>query len=99
MSVRSEEVQTMTLESVRPASEQPSQLARLLRSARLEVIPTKGATERVRGALPLGTTVTVTCSPQHGIDRTIEVAEQLSGAGFAVVPHLAARMVSGGDHL
>jgi len=55
--------------------------------------------EKVSGALPPGTTVTVTCSPQQGIDRTLAVAEGLSAAGFVVVPHLAARMVSGPDHL
>jgi methylenetetrahydrofolate reductase (NADPH) len=89
----------MTLESARPASEHPSRLARLLTGARFEVIPTTGAAEKVSGALPPGTTVTVTCSLQHGIDRTLAVAESLSAAGFAVVPHLAARMVSGPDHL
>jgi methylenetetrahydrofolate reductase (NADPH) len=98
MCARTEEVQTVTLEPARP-SERSSRLARLLRSARFEVIPATGATEKVRGALPSGTTVTVTCSPQRGIDRSLDVAVDLSAAGFAVVPHLAARMVSGRDHL
>ena len=89
----------MTLEPARVPSERPSRLARLLDGARFEVIPTSGVAEKVRGALPSGTTVTVTCSTQYGIERTLEVAEILSAAGFVVVPHLAARMVSGHDHL
>jgi methylenetetrahydrofolate reductase (NADPH) len=56
-------------------------------------------TEKVRSVLPPGVTLTVTCSPHHGIDRTLDVAERLSAAGFIVVPHLAARMVNGRDHL
>jgi len=81
------------------ASERPSQLARLLSGARFEVIPLTGVTEKVRGALPSGTTVTVTCSPHYGIERSLDTAEHLSAAGFTVVLHLAARMVSGRDHL
>ncbi len=89
----------MNWQPARSASEHPSQLARLLSDARFEVIPVAGVTERVRDALPSGTTVTVTSSPRYGIDRSLETAEHLSAAGLTVVPHLAARMVSGRDHL
>lgn len=89
----------MTLETARPAGERPSRLARLLHSVRFEVIPTAGAEDKVRDALPWGATVTVTSSTTLGIDRTLAVAEHLTAAGFGVVPHLAARMVSGNDHL
>jgi methylenetetrahydrofolate reductase (NADPH) len=84
---------------VKKDSERPSQLARLLSGARFEVIPITGVTEKVRGALPPGTTVTVTCSARYGIERSLDVAERLSAAGFTVVPHLAARMVSDRGHL
>jgi methylenetetrahydrofolate reductase (NADPH) len=87
------------MESARPAGERPSRLARFLHSARFEVIPTTGAADQVRNALPRSAPVTVTCSTTHGIDRTLDVAEHLSVAGFVVVPHLAARMVSGRNHL
>jgi methylenetetrahydrofolate reductase (NADPH) len=89
----------MTPELARSSHERSPQLARLLSGARFEVIPTTDVTEKVRGALPVDTTVTVTCSPQHGINRSLDVAERLSFAGFAVVPHLAARLVSSRGHL
>jgi methylenetetrahydrofolate reductase (NADPH) len=89
----------VTLEAARVTSERPSRFSRLLKGARFEVVPTTSVAEKVRGTLLSGTTVTVTCSPQHGIDQTLDVAEHLSAAGFVVVPHLAARMVSGHDHL
>jgi methylenetetrahydrofolate reductase (NADPH) len=76
----------------------PRQLARLLDAPRLEVIPAVGIEERV-GVLAPGTTVTVTCSPRHGVDRTVEVSERLAAADYRVVPHLAARMVRDRDHL
>jgi methylenetetrahydrofolate reductase (NADPH) len=34
-----------------------------------------------------------------GLDRTIEMAERLTAEGYSVVPHLAARMVSGRSEL
>jgi methylenetetrahydrofolate reductase (NADPH) len=89
----------VTLEAAQAASERSPRLARLLSGARFEVVPVAGVAEKARGALSAGTTVTVTCSAKWGIDRTLDVAEGLSAAGFVVVPHLAARMVSGHDHL
>ncbi len=72
---------------------QPSAVARLLESPRYEVIPVSGIEERV-AALPEGATVTVTASPRHGIERTIDVSARLAGRGYRVVPHLAARMIA-----
>ena len=80
------------------ASHQSSAAARLLAAPRFEVIPVKGIEEKV-GALPEGATVTVTASPQHGIERTIDVSAHLAGRGFRVVPHLAARMIAGRGQL
>jgi methylenetetrahydrofolate reductase (NADPH) len=73
-------------------------LSVLLTGARFEVIPAAGIEDRV-GSLPIGTTITVTSSPRHGIGRTVEVAEKLAAAGYDVVPHLAARLVEGPEHL
>lgn len=73
-------------------------LSRLLDAPRFEVIPVGGIEERV-STLPEGSRVTVTASPAHGLERTVEVAERLAAAGHIVVPHLAARMVSGRDQL
>src|SRR5450756_2004565 len=72
---------------------QSSALARLLEAPRFEVIPVNGIEETV-AALPRGATVTVTASPRHGIERTIDVSARLAGRGYRVVPHLAARMIA-----
>jgi methylenetetrahydrofolate reductase (NADPH) len=58
---------------------------------RIEIIPSPGIVERVTARIPLTTTLTVTCLPQHGIERTVRAAVQLSMLGYTVVPHLAAR--------
>ena len=68
-------------------------VALLLESPRYEVIPVNGIEERV-AALPEGATVTVTASPRHGLERTIDVSARLAGRGYRVVPHLAARMIA-----
>ena len=49
--------------------------------------------------VPREQTITVTSSPSRGIDATLELAEQLAQAGYRVVPHLAARLVTGAEHL
>ena len=77
---------------------QLSPVARLLDAPRFEVIPVGGVEERVSVLVP-GTTVTVTCSQRHGVDRTLEVSEHLARRGYRVVPHLAARLVRDRDHL
>jgi len=77
---------------------QSSAVARLLEAARYEVIPVSGIEEKV-ASLPVGTTVTVTASPRHGIERTIDVSARLAGRGYKVVPHLAARMIAGRGQL
>ncbi|ALM54028.1 methylenetetrahydrofolate reductase [Halomonas huangheensis] len=65
---------------------------------RFELLPISGLREAAR-ELPEGAVVTVTCSPRHGLERTLEAAEWLVGSGFRVVPHLAARLVRNHDHL
>ena len=75
-----------------------SDVARLLVAPRFEVIPVSGVEERVSELAP-GSTVTITASPHHGIERTLEASERLQALGYRVVPHLAARMVGGAAHL
>lgn len=58
---------------------------------RLEVIPTDGIIPKVQAHIPAGSTLTVTCLPHHGPEATVRVAVQLSGLGYNVIPHLAAR--------
>lgn len=64
----------------------------LVASANIEIIPLKGAEEKVLALAP-ETTVTVTCSPKLGLERTLEHVERAALAGYRVVPHLAARQV------
>ena len=45
--------------------------------------------------MPTDIPVTITASPSMGLERTVELAERLTAQGYDVVPHLAARMVSG----
>jgi methylenetetrahydrofolate reductase (NADPH) len=66
--------------------------------SRFEVMPF-GDVEEEAARLSEPARLTVTCSPRHGIDRTVDVAERLAGAGHAVVVHLAARMIRSLDHL
>jgi len=70
-------------------------LRRLLTHARYEVLPTPTIEAKVLDAVPTSVTVTVTASPSMGLERTVLVAERLAAEGYTVVPHLAARMVSG----
>ncbi len=60
---------------------------------RIEIIPAQGIVEQVQALVPATTTVSVTCLPHHGIERTMRTAVELSDAGYRVIPHLAARSI------
>jgi methylenetetrahydrofolate reductase (NADPH) len=66
-----------------------------LRSARYEVLPTAKIEAAVVDSVPRDVTLTVTASPTKGIGATLDLTERLIGHGYPVVPHLAARMISG----
>ena len=68
---------------------------RALRQPRYEVLPLDGVAGLVSRHVPREVTVTVTASPAKGLARTLEVAERLAARGHRVVPHLAARLVTG----
>jgi methylenetetrahydrofolate reductase (NADPH) len=70
-----------------------------LRSPRYEVLPTEDVEERVLATVPREVTITITASPRRGIEATISLAQRLSGHGFAVVPHLSARLIRDEPHL
>ncbi|GAA1125924.1 methylenetetrahydrofolate reductase [Nocardioides aquiterrae] len=70
-------------------------MVRLLEHSRYEVLPTATTEDKVLAHVPRDVTVTVTASPSKGLEATLDLAERLTGHGYAVVPHLAARMVSG----
>lgn len=70
----------------------------LLHSARFEIIPLKSADAAI-ASLPSASSVSVTCSPAKGIPSTIELCGRVLAAGHRPVPHLAARMVEGPQHV
>ena len=74
-------------------------MRRLLANVRYEVLPTASIEATVVENLPPGFTLTVTASPSKGLESTLDLTERLVGHGFDVVPHLAARMVSGKSEL
>lgn len=67
----------------------------LVERARYEVLPTPSTEEMVLEHLPSDRVVTITASPRTGLGATLDLAERLAGRGHVVVPHLAARMISG----
>jgi methylenetetrahydrofolate reductase (NADPH) len=65
---------------------------------RFEVLPLDRTVEEAE-RLPQPVHLTVTCSPKHGPDRTLEIAGRLRALGHTVTPHVAARMVRDESHL
>src|SRR5687767_1511590 len=70
-----------------------------LRHPRYEVLPLDGTAEMVLAHVPRDVTVTVTASPRRGMAATLALTERLAAAGFAVVPHLSARLLADRDEL
>jgi methylenetetrahydrofolate reductase (NADPH) len=67
----------------------------LLQRPRLEVIPLAGVEQAVLKHVPRDLTVTVTSSPTRGVDPTLGLTARLAHEGYRVVPHLAARLITG----
>lgn len=74
-------------------------LGAFLARPRYEVIPLAGVAAEVLAHVPPEVKVTVTASPSKGLEPTLDLAEELAAAGYAVVPHLSARLVSDERHL
>lgn len=70
----------------------------LIAGANLEIIPLKGADDKVR-SVPPGTKITITCSPKFGLERSLDHVASAVQHGYRVVPHLAARMVESDQDL
>ena len=70
-------------------------VARLVEGARYEVMPTPTIVQTVRTHVPTTVRIAVTAAPGKGLEATLATAVELAGAGYRVVPHVAARMVSG----
>jgi methylenetetrahydrofolate reductase (NADPH) len=82
----------------RVAGEERRALRRLLTEVRYELIPLKDAQARA-DLLPAHSRVSVTASPAHGMDSTLELAEWLQARGHRAMPHLSARLVRDRAHL
>jgi len=73
-------------------------LVHALGRPKLEVLPLGGMDQELAALAP-GATLAVTASPAKGLETSVAVGERLQLAGFAVVVHLAARMVRDRGHL
>jgi methylenetetrahydrofolate reductase (NADPH) len=56
-------------------------------------------TDAVEAHVPTAVKITVTASPTKGLEPTLQTAEHLRSRGYAVVPHLSARLVRDRAHL
>jgi methylenetetrahydrofolate reductase (NADPH) len=84
-----------------PATEvsHAARVAELVERSRYEVLPLDGIEEQVLAHVQRETTVTVTASPTRGLEPTLGLATRLAAHGYAVVPHLPARLVVDRRHL
>jgi len=69
-------------------------VAELLRRSRFEILPLDGIEEHVVRTVPREVTLTVTASPTKGLEPSLDLAGRLVSHGYAVVPHLSARLVA-----
>ena len=74
-------------------------LVERLERPRYEILPLGRIVEEVVAHVPPDARVTVTASPNKGIEATVEAAEELAGHGYNVVPHLSARLLRDRAHL
>lgn len=78
--------------------DQRRSLRALLERPRFELIPLRDAVAHA-ASLPAGAITTVTASPSHGIESTVELCEALVARGHPSTPHLAAHMFRDRRHL
>ena len=76
-----------------------SSLIGFLKAPRYEVLPTEDVEGLVAAYVPPEVTITITASPRRGMDATVRLAERLARQGYAVVPHLSARLIRDSSHL
>jgi methylenetetrahydrofolate reductase (NADPH) len=78
--------------------DQRAALKNLVAQPKFELIPLSSALEKAQ-ALPPGCVVTVTASPSHGLEATLDLACELMAMGHDAIPHLSAHMVRDPSHL
>ena len=87
-----------TKEEASLTREQRTALGAVVANAKYELIPLKNVRDQA-AAVPARSQVTVTASPQHGLETTLDVCEFVVGLGHDVTPHLSARMTRDKAHL
>ena len=87
-----------TREEASLSKEQRAALRAVVANAKYELIPLKNVRDQA-AALPPRSRATVTASPQHGIETTLDVSEFVAGLGHEVTPHLSAHMIRDRAHL
>jgi methylenetetrahydrofolate reductase (NADPH) len=70
----------------------------LIAEARYELIPMKSVESQIEH-VPVGSSVSVTCSPAKGLDATLELTARLVDRGHLAVPHLSARLTEDRAHV
>jgi len=79
-------------------ADEAASLRTLVAAPKFELIPLANAAAKI-DELPHAAAVTVTASPSHGIESTLELAEQVAERGHSVIPHLSAHMIRDRAHL
>jgi methylenetetrahydrofolate reductase (NADPH) len=79
-------------------ADQRRALRSLVTRPKFEIIPLLNALHTCDD-LPPASIVTITSSPSHGIEATVELAEKLASRGHEVIPHLSAHMIWTHQHL
>lgn len=80
------------------SSASQGQVDQILREVRFELMPFDSFEEEITH-LPDGATIAITTSPQLGIEKTVQRAEEAAAQGYDVVPHIAARYIEDRDEL
>ena len=70
----------------------------LVDSMVFEIIPIKSVDAAIE-ALPPNSPVSVTASPVKGLDATKELTDRIRSKGHRPIPHIAARLIEGPDHV
>lgn len=82
----------------RSLSDARAVILELVRRPLFELIPLRNGLERAE-ALPADAATTVTASPSHGIEATVDLCEALIARGHEATPHLAADMFRDRAHV
>lgn len=70
----------------------------LVDSMVFEVVPIKSVDAAIE-ALPPNSPVSVTASPVKGLDATMELADRIRSKAHRPIPHIAARLIEGPEHV